>query len=90
MVVGLYILYMNLENHVISPAIVGKAVDVTPATTMLAALVGGAAAAPGALVATPLVGALKQLYMQLRWGQQPFESQGPSLRSRLGKLRRRK
>ena len=90
-VVGLYILYMNLENHVISPAIVGKAVDVTPATTMLAALVGGAAAGvPGALVATPLVGAVKQLYMQLRWGQQPFESQRPSLRSRLGKLRRRK
>jgi predicted PurR-regulated permease PerM len=90
-VVGLYILYMNLENHVISPAIVGKAVDVTPATTMLAALVGGAAAGvPGALVATPLVGALKQLYMQLRWGQQPFESQRPSLRSRFGKLRRRK
>jgi predicted PurR-regulated permease PerM len=47
-----------------------QAVNVTPPTTMLAALIGGAAAGvPGALVATPLVGAVKQLYMQLRWGK---------------------
>lgn len=74
-VLALYILYMNIENHLISPAIVGRAVDITPPTTMLAALVGGAAAGvPGALVGPPLVGAVKQLYLQLRWGQQPFES----------------
>ena len=74
-VLALYIFYMNIENHLISPAIVGRAVDITPPTTMLAALVGGAAAGvPGALVGPPLVGAVKQLYLQLRWGQQPFES----------------
>jgi predicted PurR-regulated permease PerM len=74
-VLALYVLYMNIENHLISPAIVGRAVDITPPTTMLAALVGGAAAGvPGALVGPPLVGAVKQLYLQLRWGQQPFES----------------
>jgi len=73
-VVALYVLYMNIENHLITPAIVGRAVDVTPPTTMLAALIGGAAAGvPGALVATPLVGAIKQLYLQLRWGEQPFQ-----------------
>jgi predicted PurR-regulated permease PerM len=89
-VVVLYIVYLNLENHVISPAIIGNAVDVTPATTMLAVLIGGAAAGvPGALVATPLVGAVKQLYLQLRWGQRPFEAQRPSLRSRLGRRRGR-
>jgi putative heme transporter len=83
-VVGLYVLYMTLENHVISPAIVGHAVDVSPPTSMLAALIGGAAAGvPGALVATPLVGATKQLYLQLRWGQQPFASQRPPLRDRV-------
>ena len=39
---------------------------------MLAALIGGAAAGvPGALVATPLVGAAKSLYLELRWGEQP-------------------
>ena len=37
-----FVLYMNLENHVIQPAIVGRSVDLTPPTTMVAAFVGGA------------------------------------------------
>ena len=36
-----FVLYMNLENHVIQPAIVGRSVDLTPPTTMVAAFVGG-------------------------------------------------
>lgn len=59
--------YQNLENHVIQPAIVGRAVNLTPPTTMLAALVGAAAGGvPGALVATPLLGAVKALYLDRR------------------------
>jgi predicted PurR-regulated permease PerM len=59
--------YQQLENNIISPAIVGGAVNLTPPTTMLAALVGGAAAGvPGALVATPLLGAAKALYLDQR------------------------
>lgn len=86
-VVGLFVLYMTVENHVISPAIIGQAVDITPPTTMLAAIIGGSAAGvPGALVATPLVGAGKQLYMQLRWGQQPFTSRRPRPADRLRRL----
>jgi predicted PurR-regulated permease PerM len=94
-VLALYILYMNIENHLISPAIVGRAVDITPPTTMLAALIGGAAAGvPGALVGPPLVGAVKQLYLQLRWGQQPFQSDArpgtaARIRSRLRRAGRR-
>jgi putative heme transporter len=94
-VLALYILYMNIENHLISPAIVGRAVDITPPTTMLAALIGGAAAGvPGALVGPPLVGAVKQLYLQLRWGQQPFESDArpgvaARMRTRLRRVDRR-
>ena len=90
-VVGLYVLYMNVENHIISPAIIGPAVDVTPPTTMLAALVGGAAAGvPGALVATPVAGAAKQLYMQFRWGAEPHVPQGTGLVDRLRRLVRRR
>ena len=49
-----FVLYMNIENHLIQPAIVGRSVDLTPPTTMVAAFVGGAIAGiPGALVATP-------------------------------------
>jgi putative heme transporter len=68
----LYIIWMNFENHILGPAIVGDAVDLSPPTTMLAALIGGAAAGvPGALVATPLVGAVKAIYLEVRYGQRP-------------------
>ncbi len=59
-----FIVYQNLENNIIQPAVVGKAVNLTPPTTMLAALIGGAVAGvPGALIATPIVGAAKVLYL---------------------------
>jgi predicted PurR-regulated permease PerM len=62
--------YMNLENYVITPAIVGEAVDLSPPVTMLAALVGGAAfGVPGALAATPLCGTVKALYQEARHGE---------------------
>ena len=64
--------YQQFENNVVSPAIVGSAVNLTPPTTMLAALVGGAAAGvPGALVATPLLGAAKALYLDQRGELRP-------------------
>ena len=63
---------MNLENHVIQPAIVGRSVDLTPPTTMVAAFVGGAIAGiPGALVATPFVGAAKAIYLEARGQRKP-------------------
>ena len=68
----LFVVYMNLENHIIQPAIVGKSVDLTPPTTMVAAFVGGAVGGiPGALVATPLVGAAKQLILEARGRRAP-------------------
>ena len=69
---ALFVVYMNLENHVISPAIVGRSVDLTPPTTMVAAFIGGAIAGiPGALVATPIAGAAKQLYLEARGRRGP-------------------
>jgi putative heme transporter len=77
---ALFLLWMNLENHVIQPAVVGQAVNLSPPTTMLAALVGGAAAGiPGALVATPLLGASKSLYLEIRTGKPPDLRQRRSL-----------
>lgn len=62
-----FLVYQNIENNVIQPAVVGKAVDLTPPTTMLAAIIGGSiAGVPGALVATPIVGAIKVLYLRDR------------------------
>lgn len=72
-----FVLYMNLENHVIQPAIVGKSVDLTPPTTMIAAFVGAAVAGvPGALVATPLVGTVKAIYLEARGVERPDHARG--------------
>jgi predicted PurR-regulated permease PerM len=68
----LFIIYNTLENHVLQPAIVGQSVDLSPPTTMMAALIGGAAlGVPGALVATPVAGTIKVLYSEIRYGTQP-------------------
>jgi predicted PurR-regulated permease PerM len=62
-----FLTWQQLENHVIAPTIVGEAVDLSPPTTMMAALVGGAAAGvPGALVAVPLLGAGKAIWLEVR------------------------
>jgi predicted PurR-regulated permease PerM len=61
------VLYLQIENHVIQPLVVGKSVKLSPPATMTAALVGvSAAGVVGALVAVPLVGALKVAYLELR------------------------
>lgn len=71
-VLVLFVIYMNIENHIIQPTIVGGAVNLTPPSTMLAAFVGGAVAGvPGALIATPLIGTVKQLYLEFRFGGGP-------------------
>ncbi|MEY4372841.1 MAG: hypothetical protein RL219_1610 [Actinomycetota bacterium] len=78
-VIVLFVVYMNIENHFIQPAIVGNAVNLTPPSTMLAAFIGGAVAGvPGALIATPLVGAAKQLYLEFRFGHEPPERKAGS------------
>lgn len=62
-----FLAYQQIENNVIAPTVIGKAVDLTPPTTMLAALIGGAAAGvPGALVATPMIGAIKSVWLDTR------------------------
>jgi predicted PurR-regulated permease PerM len=85
---AVFMAYQNLENNVISPAIVGKAVNLTPPTTMLAALVGAAAAGvPGALVATPLLGAVKAIYLDRRSDMPEPEAQ--RVRKRMSGMVRR-
>lgn len=64
-------LYMNLENYVITPAVVGRSVDLSPPTTMIATIVGAAVlGVPGALIGIPLVGTAKALYLEYRFGEE--------------------
>jgi putative heme transporter len=61
-----YIVYQFIENHVIQPAVIGAAIDVAPWGTLVAALVGAAAAGViGAVVLTPLVGVIRVVRRQL-------------------------
>ena len=62
-----FVLYLQLENNVLSPLLVGQAVKLSPPATMTAALVGvSAGGVVGALLAVPLVGAAKAVYLELR------------------------
>jgi predicted PurR-regulated permease PerM len=62
-----FVLYLQFENHVLSPLVVGQAVRLSPPATMTAALVGvSAGGVIGALIAVPLVAAVKVVYLEVR------------------------
>lgn len=62
----LFVLYLQLENHVLQPIIIGQAVKLSPVATMAAALIGVAAGGVvGALIAVPLLGASKLIYLEM-------------------------
>ena len=62
-----FLVWQQIENHVLQPTIVGQAVNLSPPVTMVAALVGASTAGvPGALVAVPLLGAAKAIWTDRR------------------------
>jgi predicted PurR-regulated permease PerM len=62
-----YMVYQLIESNVIFPAIIGDSVDIPPWATMVAALVGAAAAGVlGAIVLTPLVGVVRSAMVEYR------------------------
>lgn len=62
-----FVLYLQFENHVLGPVIVGRSVKLSPVATMISALVGVAAAGVvGALVAVPTLATAKVIYLELR------------------------
>lgn len=61
-----YIVYQQLENYVIAPRIMNKAVDVSPAAVLLAALIGGSLLGfVGALMAIPAAASLKLIIQEV-------------------------
>lgn len=62
-----FVVYLQLENNVLQPLVVGQAVKLSPPATMAAALIGvSAGGVVGAMLAVPLVGAAKAVYVELR------------------------
>ena len=65
--VVVFLVYQQLKHQVLQPVLVGQAVKLSPPATMVAALVGvSAGGVVGALLAVPLVGAAKAVYLELR------------------------
>ena len=63
----IFLFYQQLENHVIQPLIIGRAVHLSPPATMFAALIGvSAGGLVGGLFAIPLLGASKAIYLSTR------------------------
>jgi predicted PurR-regulated permease PerM len=75
---AIFLVYQQLENHVLQPLIVGRAVRLSPPATMVAALVGVAAGGfVGGLFAIPLLGATKAIYLSTRFPDESyFEDEG--------------
>jgi predicted PurR-regulated permease PerM len=58
-VVAFFVVYQQLENHVLQPVIYGRTVQLSPLTVLIAVLIGaGLAGILGALAAIPLAGSL--------------------------------
>jgi predicted PurR-regulated permease PerM len=64
---AIYLVYQQIENHLLQPLIIGRAVRLSPPATMVAALVGvSAGGLVGGLFAIPLLGAGKAIYLSTR------------------------
>lgn len=62
-----WLVYMQVENRVVQPVVVGRAVQLSPLTTMAVALIGVAAGGLlGAVLAIPLVAAVNAARLELR------------------------
>lgn len=73
----LFVLYLQLENNVIQPLLVGRAVQLSPPATMAAALIGvSAGGVVGALLAVPTTGAIKAIYLERRASTTSVRSMG--------------
>ena len=76
---AIFLVYQQLENHVLQPLIIGRAVRLSPPATMVAALVGVAAGGlVGGLFAIPLLGATKAIYLSTRFPTAEGESESES------------
>lgn len=85
-----FVLYLNFENHILSPIIVGEAVNLSAPTTMVGAIVGASVAGvPGALVAVPLLGAGKAIYLEASGKARKQSKPSLSIVDRVRRLLRR-
>lgn len=62
-----FMVYLTFANNVLLPIILGKAVDISPLTTMVATIAGfSIGGIIGAMLAVPIIGAGKAMYLEVR------------------------
>jgi predicted PurR-regulated permease PerM len=62
----LLLVYQQVENYLIAPRVMNRAIDLNPATVIIALLIGGSlAGVVGALLALPVAAMLKILVFEL-------------------------
>ena len=65
-VIGFFLAYQQLENHVLQPLVYGRTVQLSPLTVLLAVLIGAQLAGVlGALMAIPVAGSLLAIAREL-------------------------
>lgn len=59
---AIFLIYQQIENHIIQPIVIGKTVKISPPITMVAALLGvSVGGVLGAMLAVPFVGVVKAI-----------------------------
>jgi predicted PurR-regulated permease PerM len=83
-----FIVYQNIENHLIQPTVIGRSIDLPPWLALVAALVGASVGGlVGAVLAVPFVGAAK--VMMAEWRRDDFPAAANRARKRRLRLGRR-
>jgi predicted PurR-regulated permease PerM len=61
-----FLIYQQIENYLIAPRVMTRAVDISPAAVLLAALIGGSLLGfVGALMAIPAAAAIKLIFQEI-------------------------
>jgi predicted PurR-regulated permease PerM len=77
-VIGFFILYQQLENHVLQPIIYGRTVQLSPLTVLIAILIGAELVGIlGALAAIPIAGIIQAIFREVvRWRREAIVTPG--------------
>jgi predicted PurR-regulated permease PerM len=76
-VVVFFILYQQLENHILQPLVYGRTVQLSPLVVLISVLIGSQVAGVlGALAAIPVAGAIQVILRDWLANRRPAESDG--------------
>jgi predicted PurR-regulated permease PerM len=80
-VIAFFILYQQLENHILQPIIYGRTVQLSPLTVLIAILIGAELVGIlGALAAIPVAGIVQAIFREVvRWRRDSIVTPGTDL-----------